>query len=120
MRISMTYAEKLLRMQLKAKQFNGLKFHRQKPLFVYKDDIGNDRRVIADFYHHPSRVVIEVDGGIHRLESVQKRDMQRTQQLHQRGYVVVRYTNNMVISNVDEVIRYLQHTINERLETLKN
>ena len=97
MRIDMTYAEKLLRMQLKAKQLHGLKFHRQKPLFVYKDDTGNDRRVIADFYHHPSKVVIEVDGSIHRLGSVQKRDMQRTQQLHQRNYLVVRYTNDQVI-----------------------
>lgn len=97
MRIDMTYAEKILRMQLKAKQLIGWKFHRQKPLFVYKDDTGNDRRVIADFYHHPSKVVIEVDGSIHDLDHIQQHDELRTQQLHQRNYIVVRYTNDEVV-----------------------
>jgi cyclase len=113
----MTYAEKLLRMQLKAQQLCNWKFHRQKPLFVYKDHVGNDRRVIADFYHHPSKVVIEVDGSIHDLDHIQQHDELRTQQLHQRCYAVVRYTNDQVIWNIDAVIKDIQRVVIERLNS---
>ena len=32
-----TAAERTIRNNLKAKKFHGLKFHRQKPLFVYRE-----------------------------------------------------------------------------------
>lgn len=72
--------------------------------------------MIADFYHHPSKVVIEIDGSIHDLADVQVRDRRRTELLEQRGFVVVRYTNDDVIYNLDMVMTELQQRIGERLE----
>ncbi|OQY38859.1 MAG: hypothetical protein B6229_04985 [Spirochaetaceae bacterium 4572_7] len=56
-----TNAEKLLREQIKGKKVELLRFHRQKPIFAYRENSGIDRFFIADFYYHPSRLIIEID-----------------------------------------------------------
>lgn len=55
LRKSMTIAEKILWKHLRNNKLNGLKFRRQHPLDIF----------IADFYCHPKRLIIELDGGIH-------------------------------------------------------
>lgn len=60
--------------------------------------------------------MIEIDGSIHDLADVQVRDRRRTELLEQRGFVVVRYTNDDVIYNLDMVMTELQQRIGERLE----
>lgn len=61
LRNSMTPAEILLWSGLKAKQFCGLQFYRQRPLGNY----------IVDFYCPAKKLVIEVDGGHHCYDDKQ-------------------------------------------------
>ena len=95
-----TTAEKILREYLKAKKFYGLKFHRQKPLFVYREQSWVDRFFIADFYHHPSKLIIEIDGCVHNQKDIKAYDKLRTYLLKEHGYKIIRFTNNMVESDI--------------------
>ena len=52
---------------------------------------------VVDFVCHHHRLVIEVDGGIHRLEAVAAKDAQRESWLLQRGYRTIRITNELAL-----------------------
>ena len=90
-----TPAEQVLWSQLKNKQL-GYKFRCQYPLF----------RFIVDFYCSTVKLVIEVDGGIHKTR--QEHDHLRDQYLTQAGYQVIRFTNAQVIYSLPEVIVTIQ------------
>ena len=80
-----TNAEKIIRACLRAKKFHGLKFHRQKPLFAYREfESRIDRFFIADFYHHPARLIIEIDGSIHNRKDIRDYDHLREYLLKER------------------------------------
>jgi very-short-patch-repair endonuclease len=66
-------------------------------------------RYIADFACHATRIVIEVDGGQHGERSAA--DEQRTKVLEASGYRVLRYWNNDVLSNIDNVLEDILSTI---------
>jgi very-short-patch-repair endonuclease len=53
------------------------------------------RHHIADFASHRLRIVIEIDGGQHSVES----DVERTLSIENEGYWVVRFWNNEVLQN---------------------
>jgi very-short-patch-repair endonuclease len=76
---------------LRNRQICGLKFVRQEPIGRY----------VCDFVCREKLVVIEVDGGQH-AES--KRDEVRDHYLAERGYRVLRYWNNDVLSNLQGVL----------------
>ena len=92
LRQQMTPAEKLLWSRLRSKQLNGLKFRRQHPLGPF----------IADFYCAAHRLVVEVDGDIHDLQV--ERDAARTEQFEQHGYRVIRFRNEQVLNNIEDVL----------------
>lgn len=106
-----TAAEKIIRHYLKAKKFHWFKFHRQKPLFVYREQSWIDRFFIADFYHHPSKLIIEIDGSIHDRKDVKDYDEFREHLLKQRDYRVVRFTNDMVESDIEWVLQQIFYSI---------
>lgn len=107
-----TPAEKILREYLRAKKFCGLKFHRQKPLFVYRESESlRDRFFIADFYNHPARLIIEVDGSIHNKKDVRDYDQLREHLLRERGYKTIRFTNDMVKSDIWKVLACIKNNI---------
>lgn len=92
LRQNLTPAEQRLWQALKHRQFNGLKFRCQHPVGSF----------IVDFYCAQCRLVVEVDGEIHdqRMEY----DTARTAKLNQFGYRVVRFSNQAVMTNLDEVL----------------
>lgn len=59
-----TGSEELLWQALRNRQLDGLKFLRQHPIGVS----------IVDFYCHEKRLVVEVDGGMHKDRHVHERD----------------------------------------------
>jgi very-short-patch-repair endonuclease len=97
LRKDMTPAEKLLWEHLFNRQLGGFKFRRQHPL----------GRFIADFYCAEARLVVEIDGGIHKVQSEQ--DEQRTQLLKDEGYRVIRFSNSDVENNLSEVLGAIQN-----------
>jgi very-short-patch-repair endonuclease len=92
LRQEMTPAEKLLWNCLRNKQLGGLKFRRQHPLGPF----------VADFYCATRRLVVEIDGDIHDLQPAH--DAARTEQFEQYGYHVIRFRNEQVLSNIEDVL----------------
>ena len=74
-------AERLLWAELRKLKLN---IRRQAPIGPY----------VADFAHHASRVVIEVDGYYHTLEGRPERDARRDEWLKSQGYRVVRISEH--------------------------
>ncbi|HYW11976.1 MAG TPA: endonuclease domain-containing protein [Longimicrobium sp.] len=93
MRREPTAAEAALWGALQKKQVAGLKFRRQHPV----------GRFVLDFYCASLRLVVEVDGGIH--DAQQDRDAARTEALETHGYRVLRFRNEEVLRNLDDVVR---------------
>ncbi len=105
LRKNLTYSEMLLWGYLKTKPLD-CKFRRQHPLGIY----------IADFYCHPLKLVIEVDGSIHDVEEIKENDRRRELILESDGLSILRFTNEQVDRDLQGVIK----SIETKLLTLKN
>ena len=93
LRKSMTEAEVVMWDFLNKNRIMGLRFRPQHPI----------ERFIADFYCHPIKLVIEVDGGIHNNPENHEYDIRRTAELEKFGIEVIRFTNKQVLFNFDFV-----------------
>jgi very-short-patch-repair endonuclease len=92
LRRDMTDAERLLWKHLRAHRFAGTKFRRQEPIGPY----------IVDFVSHGPRLIIELDGGQHSTQAAY--DEERTRWLNSRGYRVIRFWNNQVLTETEPVL----------------
>ena len=92
LRRDMTPAERVLWGRLRNRQLEGLKFRRQHPL----------GRFIVDFCCAQHRLIVEVDGGVHRNQ--REYDEARTQVLQAHGYRVLRFSNEAVLGDVEAVL----------------
>ena len=97
-----TVAEDILWEYLRKKDF-GEKFLRQHIIGDY----------IVDFVSRKSGLVIEVDGGYHSEPRQQADDMLREQYLEKMGYHVIRFTNDDVLYDIDNVIEQIDNYFNE-------
>jgi very-short-patch-repair endonuclease len=87
-----TRAETILWSKLKTKQIEGVKFRRQQP-------IGN---FIVDFVSFEKCIVIELDGGQHKLNK--DKDNERDRILTESGFKVFRFWNNEIFENLNGVL----------------
>jgi very-short-patch-repair endonuclease len=90
----MTPAEKIVWNELRIRFHPETKFRRQHPV----------REFIVDFYCAEKELVIEIDGGIHNKSEVKERDENRMAELERLGIKVLRFTNNQVLCNIEEVM----------------
>ncbi len=97
-------AEALLWDLLKSKQFEGFKFRRQHIIGTYITDI-----VCLD-----RRLVVEIDGLIHQLPENKESDEVRTSWLEEKGFKVIRFTNDEVIEQTSKVLETLSNELNKR------
>ena len=79
----------------------GVRFRRQHPIAGY----------IPDFVCLKKRLVVEVDGGYHFIDDQQVSDEERTYHLKKHGFEVIRFTNDEVLGNIDEVVTIIKDTI---------
>ncbi|MBE0391781.1 DUF559 domain-containing protein [Flavobacterium sp. PL002] len=98
MRNNPTEAEKMLWLHLKSKALD-YKFRQQHLI----DDF------IVDFVCLSSKLIIEVDGGIHY--SQQEEDANRTEILNEKGFKVIRFNNKEVLNNIDSVLAIITHEL---------
>ena len=105
----MTPAESALWELLKDTQL-GYKFRRQHPIYGY----------IPDFVCLKKRLVVEVDGGYHYIGAQPINDEERTRYLNQYGFKVIRFTNEEVLNNIEEVIGKIKQTMNNQSTTPAN
>lgn len=92
-----TIAELRLWECLKGKRL-GVKFRRQH---IIQD-------FIVDFVCLDEMLVIEVDGEYHQTPEQQTDDQKRTEILQQLNYRVLRFSNDEVLYNIDEVIEEIK------------
>lgn len=78
--------------------FSEYKFRRQHPLAQY----------IADFYCHKLKLVIEIDGGIHLTREARENDEIRDEFMRSLGLKVIRFSNDEVCKNGQDVVTKLK------------
>ena len=110
LRNNMTAAELRLWEILKKNQILELRFRAQHPIDMF----------IVDFYCHPLKIVIEVDGGIHLSEEQKKYDIGRTEELKKHGIKVIRFTNEKVLYHIDDVIKAIIKEVDIRKKDIKS
>ncbi len=102
-----TFAERLLWVKLKGKQF-GVKFRRQYNIDYY----------IVDFYCHELKLIIELDGWVHGEAEQQRKDQIRQRYLEQKGYTVIRYKNEELKNDLDGVLQDIWNRV-QRIKQLQ-
>ncbi|HSH19337.1 MAG TPA: endonuclease domain-containing protein [Draconibacterium sp.] len=108
LRNNMTDAELILWEKLKGKQILGLRFRAQHPIDIF----------IADFYCHPIKLVIEVDGGIHKTIGQREYDIGRTAELNYWEIEVIRFTNEEIKEDINQVIKRIERICKNRQSEL--
>ena len=101
LRARMTDAERRLWFALRDRRFANFKFRRQVPVGPF----------IADFVCYTARVVVEVDGGQHADSSTDER---RDRWFAANDFLVLRFWNNDVLSNLEGVLTSILSTLRER------
>ena len=81
-----------------------VKFLRQKPIYVYTENNWLDRFIIADFYCHDKKLVIEVDGRVHEKSDVYKLDRIKEELLIKQGISVLRIKNIEIEKDMHKVL----------------
>jgi len=97
-----TLPEVLIWMKIKGKAL-GVEFHRQVPILDY----------IVDFYCHEIFLAIEIDGEYHQFKK--QYDKQRSDQLEKVGVKILRFKNDEVLEEIENVIDTLKFYIKLRL-----
>jgi len=94
LRKDMTEAEHKLWNHLRNKNLDGYRFRRQHPIGPF----------IVDFVCVSEKLIIEVDGATHGEEVETTYDVGRTEFLENQGWRVVRYGNEEIYKNPDDVL----------------
>ena len=95
LRLQPSKAEQVLWYHLRQRQIKGFKFRRQHPIGQF----------IVDFVCLPKKLIIEVDGGQHATRTIY--DFNRTRWLESQGYKVLRFWNNEVLVNTENVLEII-------------
>jgi len=98
-----TQAEKFLWQQLRGKKLADYKFGRQHIIGTF----------ILDFVCLSKKLIIEVDGLIHQLLEHKISDEERTQWLQSKGYTVIRFSNEQVINDIENVLLTIEQKLQE-------
>ena len=88
-------------MKLRNRGLAGVKFRRQQPIGPY----------IVDFASFERRLIIEIDGGQHNEERTKERDVERAMRLEERGYQIMRFWNNEVLTNPEGVLERIREAL---------
>jgi acetylglutamate kinase len=100
LRKNMTSAENIIWQHIHINEWR-LKFRRQHPISKF----------VVDFYCHPIKLVIEIDGDIYANEEVKKNDKLREKTLRDLGLHVLRFKNEEISMNSNDVLKKLDETI---------
>ena len=100
LRKKMTKTEKLFWERVRKKQLGQL-FRRQHPMGIY----------IVDFYCHQSKLIIEIDGDYHNRSSQIEQDYWRDETLKNSGFKILRFTDQEVLMNLDQLIEIVKNSM---------
>ena len=95
LRREQTALEARLWHEVRAKRLDGWKFRRQVPIGPY----------VVDFVCLEARLIVEVDGPLHRRAENRRHDASRDAALQERGFRVLRFDADIALGRVIEDIR---------------
>ena len=103
-RKNMTKAEACLwKFVIGRRQMMNYQFRRQRPILNY----------IADFMCKELMLIIEVDGITHQWEEVYKKDLVREENLKAIGFHIMRFNDDEILSDINNVIRAIEFYIKD-------
>ena len=103
-----TDAERILWSELRDNKLNGIGFRRQVPIKNY----------IADFACHSAKLVVEIDDGQHFSDQARQADAVRSSVIEARGFQVLRFSNDDVMTNRTGVLETIATAAATRAPTL--
>ena len=108
LRKNQTPAEVFFWKKVRAKRFFSKKFLRQF-IIEYQEILDEKSFYIVDFYCAEKRLIVELDGGIH----LQRKEVDAVRQkvLEDMEYKVVRFKNEEVLENWNEVEKQLKEIL---------
>jgi len=95
LRRAVTAAEQRAWWLLRDRNLLGMKFRRQHPIGKF----------VVDFYCQQSRLVVELDGGVHAQPSQMRKDSTKDAYLKRLGIRVLRLPNGMVLEDPEMFCR---------------
>ena len=101
LRKNLTESEQKLWKELRKLRTKGIIFRRQHPIDIF----------IADFYCHSIKLVIEVDGEIHKNQNAHEYDEVRSAELERYEIRVIRFKNNEILNDIEKVLRSITNSI---------
>ena len=101
LRHNQTEVEQRLWARLRARQLCGAKFRRQHAISYF----------IADFCCLEHRLVVELDGGQHAMQT--EADRRRSRFLASRGFRVLRFWDNEVMEDIDAVLEQIAEALTD-------
>lgn len=104
LRTKQTDAERIIWNRIRNAQLGGVKFRRQQPLGDY----------MVDFVSLSNKSIVEIDGSQHNDIKKIEEDEHRTQWLESKGYRVLRFWNNEVLSNTDSIFLAICDALEKR------
>ena len=94
-------AERLVWRHLRNRQLGGWKFTRQEPIGPF----------IADFVCREKMLIVEIDGATRSTDEELLSDGRRKAFLQERGYRVIRFTNEQVYENVEGALEEILRVV---------
>jgi very-short-patch-repair endonuclease len=89
--------------RLRNRQLADAKFRRQGRIGPY----------VVDFVCLEARLIVEIDGGAHRLPGRAEKDAIRQRWLEREGYRVLRFTDMQSHQNIDDVLKAIAAALAE-------
>jgi very-short-patch-repair endonuclease len=97
MRKTMTDAELKLWIEIRAHRLMELAFRRQMPIAGY----------IVDFACPDKKLIVELDGSQHARTEASEMDAERTAKLQALGWTILRFWNDDIIRDIDNVCQHI-------------
>lgn len=108
LRKEMTKAEACLwKYVLRARMLKGYQFRKQRPVLEY----------IADFMCKELSLIIEFDGIAHSHEEIVQKDFIKQARLEAAGFTVLRFDDEDVLQNINQVKAILEDWIENYMQT---
>jgi very-short-patch-repair endonuclease len=101
LRAGPTAAEQVLWSYIRNCQLDNLKFRRQRQI----------DRFVVDFCCDTFKLVVELDGSIHDLPDRIAYEAERQQWLEVNGYIVLRFTNEQVLNDLEVTLQTIVQTL---------
>ena len=85
-----------------------IKISRQFPIYVFTEDSWLERFIIPDFVCFEKKLIIEIDGSIHKVQEIVEIDKEKEKLLQNIGFKILRIKNEEIHTDIEKVLIKIQ------------